>query len=156
MVVDPWIGSSIIRIMSERFSHLDHFPPQETKKERSQRQRKIRKLATKFREELRNSQSFTWFGMYETQDELDRTRRVFMVAEKPENPEFLPHSDHNDIFTDLASIAMPEVFYDMYFLKDQPTNPNEISLKSIAERYSTDAHEAKVRKLYEESLDSNS
>ena len=86
MVVDPWIGSSIIRIMSERFSHLDHFPPQETKKERSQRQRKIRKLATKFREELRNSQSFTWFGMYETQDELDRTRRVFMVAEKPENP----------------------------------------------------------------------
>ncbi|OGD86913.1 hypothetical protein A2870_00295 [Candidatus Curtissbacteria bacterium RIFCSPHIGHO2_01_FULL_41_11] len=139
--------------MTENAPLGDIVLPDASNREDLLRQANIRRLGEQFRDTLVASQRFAWFGIFETEDELGRTRRVFMLAEREEPGVSSGHRSLAGDFAEFSVAARPDVFFDMYYLHQKdPVSPTDIAHQAVAETYSTAEHQAKVEKLYEEQL----
>jgi len=112
----------------------------------------ISRLATDFYEDL-CSGGFSRMTLFETRDELQRTRFVIYLRKSPSVGIPQRGKDIGESFSELALALRPNLFLDLYYDLSEDDRQNlEGNKEDIKLRYGTEDHQAEAKLLWVENL----
>ena len=130
-------------------------PPSED----SRRDERFRILAEDFYQAVCSSKRFSWMGVFETKDELQRARLVVYLKEKArsstKNPQRHGKANILPAFHELLFAFRPNAFLDLYYNRSDEYDPERLvegSIEDIKLRYGSDGYKPKAELLWHEPL----
>lgn len=121
-----------------------------------------RRLASNFILAVKNSGRFSWMGIFETKDALQRPRVTVCVKERAEPlPDDPKHPSKKNIlpsFRELSLAFRPRLFLDLYYNRSSTENSDQLveeTKQDIRERYGSDDYEAPAILLWQQEFPIN-